>query len=431
MTDIVSPATINDLPPGPQLTDTPSDFNAKAFATVAAFPAFIDQANAVSFSAHTNAVAANELADSAQNSAAIAIAARDLAQAAAATAIVAPGTGSTSTTSLILGPGAKYIATQPGKSWVAGQSVVIARTDNPVGFRMFGVVLSYDSGSGAFIVDVPNVASEYVGSGSFSVWSISLTAPRTNLAPLASPVFTGAPTAPTALASDVGERLATTEWAARHLLLNLPAGVCAMHAGNTAPSGWLKRNGAAISRTTYSRLYEAIGTTYGAGDGSTTFNLPDDRAMFDRGWDDGRGIDPGRAFGSYQLSQNLLHAHGITDVGHGHGLQDLGHAHTASTNSTGSHTHQSGWEKSSTYAGASNPTAGLANGGTFGGLAALRGAAAADTTEAGGAHSHTVTVNSSGTGINVINNGTGIIVQGDGGNESRPRNGAKLPIIKY
>lgn len=42
----------------------------------------------------------------------------------------------------------------------------------------------------------------------------------------------------------------------------------------TVPTGWLECNGAAVSRTTYSRLFAAIGTTYGAGDGSTTFNLP-------------------------------------------------------------------------------------------------------------------------------------------------------------
>ena len=53
-----------------------------------------------------------------------------------------------------------------------------------------------------------------------------------------------------------------------------------MFAGNTAPEGTLYCNGAAISRTTYSELFAAIGTTYGAGDGSTTFNLPDLRGRW-------------------------------------------------------------------------------------------------------------------------------------------------------
>lgn len=47
-----------------------------------------------------------------------------------------------------------------------------------------------------------------------------------------------------------------------------------LYAGKTAPSGWLLCDGSAVSRTTYSALYDAIGTTYGSGDGSTTFNLP-------------------------------------------------------------------------------------------------------------------------------------------------------------
>ncbi|HGH6718284.1 TPA: phage tail protein [Neisseria meningitidis] len=80
----------------------------------------------------------------------------------------------------------------------------------------------------------------------------------------------------------------------------VPSGAVLYFAGRTAPAGWLKANGAAVSRTTYAALFAAIGTTYGAGDGSTTFNLPDLRGEFMRGWDDGRGIDRGRAFGSAQ-----------------------------------------------------------------------------------------------------------------------------------
>jgi hypothetical protein len=53
-----------------------------------------------------------------------------------------------------------------------------------------------------------------------------------------------------------------------------PAGIVSAFAGKTAPSGWLKCDGSAVSRTTYATLFAAIGTLYGAGDGSTTFNLP-------------------------------------------------------------------------------------------------------------------------------------------------------------
>jgi phage-related tail fiber protein len=79
-----------------------------------------------------------------------------------------------------------------------------------------------------------------------------------------------------------------------------PAGHIAYTARNTAPAGWLKANGAAVSRTAYAALFAAIGTTYGAGDGFNTFNLPDLRGEFMRGWDDGRGVDASRTIGSSQ-----------------------------------------------------------------------------------------------------------------------------------
>lgn len=86
-----------------------------------------------------------------------------------------------------------------------------------------------------------------------------------------------------------------------------PAGVVLMHAASTAPTGWLECNGAAVSRTTYATLFAAIGTTWGAGDGSTTFHLPDLRGEFVRGWDHGKGSDPGRVFATLQLDamQNI------------------------------------------------------------------------------------------------------------------------------
>jgi microcystin-dependent protein len=77
-------------------------------------------------------------------------------------------------------------------------------------------------------------------------------------------------------------------------------GSVAAFAANTAPTGWFKANGAAVSRSLYAALFARIGTTFGAGNGSTTFNLPDLRGEFVRGWDDGRGVDTGRAFGSAQ-----------------------------------------------------------------------------------------------------------------------------------
>jgi len=64
----------------------------------------------------------------------------------------------------------------------------------------------------------------------------------------------------------------------------LPAGMVMYFANSTAPQGWFQCTGAAISRTNYVDLFNAIGTTYGAGDGATTFNLPDFRGQFLRSW---------------------------------------------------------------------------------------------------------------------------------------------------
>ena len=81
---------------------------------------------------------------------------------------------------------------------------------------------------------------------------------------------------------------------------SVPSGAVMHFAMQSAPTGWLKADGSAVSRTQYPALFAAIGTTFGVGDGRTTFNLPDLRGEFVRGWDDGRAIDPGRAFGSAQ-----------------------------------------------------------------------------------------------------------------------------------
>ena len=87
-------------------------------------------------------------------------------------------------------------------------------------------------------------------------------------------------------------------------------GQVALFATAAVPNGWLECDGAAVPRTTYATLFARVGVVHGAGDGSTTFNLPDLRGEFVRGWDHGRGVDAGRAFGSSQLDalQNITGA---------------------------------------------------------------------------------------------------------------------------
>ena len=122
----------------------------------------------------------------------------------------------------------------------------------------------------------------------------------TSRAPLASPSFTGTPAAPTPATGTRSTQLATTAFVGAESQIAAPTGSVYTFAGATVPTGWLKCNGALLSRTTYAALFAVIGTTYGAGDGSTTFALPDLRGEFVRGFDDARGVDSGRALGSNQ-----------------------------------------------------------------------------------------------------------------------------------
>ena len=93
------------------------------------------------------------------------------------------------------------------------------------------------------------------------------------------------------------------------LLGYVSSGMVLPFAGSAAPTGWLECNGGAVSRTTYAALFAVIGTLWGIGDGSTTFNLPDLRGEFVRGFDNGRGVDSGRAICSFQADEIKAHTH--------------------------------------------------------------------------------------------------------------------------
>ena len=160
-----------------------------------------------------------------------------------------------------------------------------------------------------------------------------------------------------------------------------PVGQIIYVALSSAPTGYLKANGAAVSRSTYAALFAAIGTVFGAGDGSTTFNVPDLRGEFVSGLDDGRGIDASRVLGSAQAQSYQSHSHGVTDPGHGHNYTSNG----------------------SNMAGRINPG---------------------------------VSAGFSGNGIGDVSfiiaaNSTGIYINASGSTETRPRNIALLACIKF
>lgn len=144
-------------------------------------------------------------------------------------------------------------------------------------------------------------------------------------ADVSSPQFAGIVEVPTPTASDKSSKAVNSWWVdnkLQSLIARLddledliastpsavPVGGIVYHMGSDVPSGYLKANGAAISRTVYPELFTAIGITYGGGNGTSTFNLPDARGEFIRGWDDGRGVDSGRVLGSAQTqsTENLF-----------------------------------------------------------------------------------------------------------------------------
>jgi microcystin-dependent protein len=110
--------------------------------------------------------------------------------------------------------------------------------------------------------------------------------------------------------------------------------------GPVVPTGWLLCDGSAVSRSTYSELFTAINVIWGAGDGSTTFNLPDFRGRGTIGRDDMGGSAANRVtagvsgvsgvtLGGVGGNQSMqTHNHTLTDPGHGHMINDEGHQHT-------------------------------------------------------------------------------------------------------
>ena len=97
----------------------------------------------------------------------------------------------------------------------------------------------------------------------------------------------------------------------------MPVGTVFYRASNNVPAGALLCDGSAVSRTTYAALFTEIGTTYGVGDGSTTYNLPQLGGEFIRVLDNGRGVDASRALGSGQGEAFRTHAHSTNDINSG------------------------------------------------------------------------------------------------------------------
>jgi microcystin-dependent protein len=131
-----------------------------------------------------------------------------------------------------------------------------------------------------------------------------------------SPTFTGTPLAPTAAAGTNTTQIATTAFV---LSNGAPTGGLIMWSTSTAPSGWLLCNGTAVSRTTYAALFAVISTTFGIGDGSTTFNLPNYVNRFPIGVGSTAAL---AATGGSNDAVVVSHTHTATssDSGHSHSV---------------------------------------------------------------------------------------------------------------
>lgn len=127
----------------------------------------------------------------------------------------------------------------------------------------------------------------------------------------------------------------------------VPTGTIIMFGANVAPTGWLYCDGSAVSRTSFAALFAVIGTSFGAGNGTTSFNIPDFRGRSGVGFDSGNatgrmtgltggvnasaiGNNGGEQAHVLVVAELAIHNHGITDPSHNHNHADPGHAHSIS-----------------------------------------------------------------------------------------------------
>lgn len=212
-----------------------------------------------------------------------------------------------------------------------------------------------------------------------------------------------------------------------------PTGSVIAHAGNTAPQGYLKCDGREHLRADYPELFAVIGTRFGNGNGSTSFNVPELRGEFIRGWDDGRGTDQNRILGSHQADAFRSHTHsGATSADtHTHsGRTDTDtHNHGGQTNHTGDHTHSlprdnmgNGRYNMQSLGPSDNNDEDWSNSPATGSAGGHRHSISTDNDS----HNHGFTT-SSHTHSHSFTTGT---ENAGGGSETRPRNTALLYIIK-
>jgi microcystin-dependent protein len=136
-------------------------------------------------------------------------------------------------------------------------------------------------------------------------------------------------TATTQAALDGSTKVATNQYADAAVAVGMPIGACVPYGGASAPTGWVLSFGQAISRTTFAALFAIYSTTFGIGDGSTTFNMPDLRGSVPVGKDNMGGVTRG-------LVTNAGSGITGTTLGATGGAQNHAHSASVTVSSTGS-----------------------------------------------------------------------------------------------
>ena len=274
-----------------------------------------------------------------------------------------------------------------------------------------------DSDTGMFRAGANSLGFSTAGTQRFSVRDSGLDI--TDGLPLRFQDSSGAPfvslKAPSSLGANVSLTLPATDGNAGEFLqtdgsgvlsfsvvTGVPSGAVFCMAVATIPSGYLECNGQTVNRTSYAALFAVIGTQYGAGNGSTTFEVPDLRGEFIRGFDNGKGTDSGRSIGTAQAAAFGQHQHSV----------DLTTSNKSLTGSVQaiSQSYRIDGTASGVFSKASNRNARLF--GNSGGEAQCGGF------DMDASHDHTVTGNTGNQGST------------SNSNETRPRNIAMMYIIK-
>ena len=274
-----------------------------------------------------------------------------------------------------------------------------------------------DTDTGMFRAGANSLGFSTAGTQRFSVSDSGLDI--TDGLPLRFQDSSGAPfvslKAPSSLAANVSLTLPATDGNAGEFLqtdgsgvlsfsvvTGVPSGAVFCMAIDVIPSGYLECNGQTVNRTTYSALFAVIGVTYGSGNGSSTFEVPDLRGEFIRGSDRGKGTDSSRTTGTSQAAAFGQHLHAID-------LTTSNKSLTGALSVASSTMAQNPGTASGIFTKTGNQSANPGGGG---------GSGQASNLAIDASHDHTVTGNTGNQGST------------SNSNETRPRNIAMMYIIK-